>query len=86
MADIFTLILVFYDISVSCKALIILNFDSTFDLTDVPASIYDLKTATRHFDTIHDIPRSLSPAQIDYLFSKAEIRQLGVAETEGLKL
>ena len=39
------------------------NYESTFGLTDVPASIYDRKTAARPFDTIHDILRSLSLVQ-----------------------
>ena len=44
-------------------ALIFLNCESTCDLADVPASIYDRKTAARPFDTIHDILRCLSLAQ-----------------------
>ena len=33
------------------------------NITDVPASIYDRKTAARPFDTIHDILQSLSLVQ-----------------------
>ena len=40
-----------------------LNFESTCDLTDVQASMYERKTAARPFDTIHDILRSLSLVQ-----------------------
>ena len=43
--------------------LIFLNCGRTCDLTDDTASIYDRKTAARHFDTIHDILRALSLAQ-----------------------
>ena len=39
------------------------NYEGTCDSTDVPASIYDRKTAARPFDTINDILRSLSLAQ-----------------------
>ena len=37
-----------------------LNCENTCDLTYVTASIYDRKTAARHFETFHDILRSLS--------------------------
>ena len=43
--------------------LIVLNFESTCDLTDVKASVYDTKTAARHFEIIYDILRSLGLAQ-----------------------
>ena len=56
------------------------NCESTYDLTIVYASIYD-KTAGQPFDTIHDILRSLSFTQ--YLLI-AEMRQFGVAWTDGL--
>ena len=39
------------------------NYETTCDVRDVPASIYDTKTAARRFDTIHDILRSLGLAQ-----------------------
>ena len=39
------------------------NYESTCDLTDVPASIYERKTAARPFDTIHALLRSLSLSQ-----------------------
>ena len=41
----------------------ILNFESSLYLTDVPAAMYDRKTAARPFGTIHDILRSLSLVQ-----------------------
>ena len=41
------------------------NFEIRCDLMDVPASIYDIKTTARHFDTIDDILRPLSLAQSD---------------------
>ena len=44
-------------------ALIFYISDSTCDLTDVPASIYDRKTAARRFDIIDDLQRSLGLAQ-----------------------
>ena len=44
-------------------ALIFLSCESTCDLGDVSASIYDRKTAARPFDTIHHILRSLSFAE-----------------------
>ena len=40
--------------------LIFLNCESTCDLTDVPASIYDRKMDFRPFDTTHNILRCLS--------------------------
>ena len=40
--------------------LIYLNCENTFDSTDVRASIYDRNNAARHFDTTHEIKRSLS--------------------------
>ena len=40
--------------------LIFLNCESTCDLTDVQASIYDRKMDARPFDTIHDIKVSQS--------------------------
>ena len=40
-----------------------LNCESTCDLTDVPASIYDRKMDARPFDTIRDILRCLSLVQ-----------------------
>ena len=43
--------------------LICFNCESTCDLTDVSASIYDIKIDARPFDTIHDILRGLSLAQ-----------------------
>ena len=48
-------------------------------MTDAP-SINVRKTNARRFDTIQDILRSLSLAQ----FLKAEMRQFGTAETDGL--
>ena len=39
------------------------NFQRTWDSTDDQASIYGRKTAARHFDTTHDILRSLNLAQ-----------------------
>ena len=39
------------------------NRESTYDLKDVLASIYDRKTAIRRFDTINDILRPLSLVQ-----------------------
>ena len=39
------------------------NFESTYDLTDVPASIYGRKTAARRFDTTYTILRSFRLAQ-----------------------
>ena len=67
----------FYDLSVSrnplskptnreiCKfrAFDFLNCESTFDLTDVPALIYDRLKGARPFDTIHEILRCLSLVQ-----------------------
>ena len=43
--------------------LIFLNCESTYDLTNVLASIYDRKMDARPFDTIHDILRRLSLVQ-----------------------
>ena len=43
--------------------LIFFNCKSKCDLTDVPGSIYDIKTVARRFRTIQDIQRSLSLAQ-----------------------
>ena len=40
-----------------------LNCESTYDLIDLPASIYDRKLKARRFDTFHDILLSLSLAQ-----------------------
>ena len=40
-----------------------LKYWSTFDLTNVPASIYDRGTAARRFIFIHEILRSLSLVQ-----------------------
>ena len=40
-----------------------LNCKSTYDLTDVQASIYDKKTASRRFDLVHDILSLLILAQ-----------------------
>ena len=48
---------------VKIMALIFLNCESTCDLLDVPASIYDRKMDARPFDTINDILRGLSLAQ-----------------------
>ena len=39
------------------RAFDFLNCESTCDLTDVSASIYDRKIDARPFDTIHDIQR-----------------------------
>ena len=43
--------------------MLFLNCERTCGLTDVPASIYDRKTAARPFDTNHNILRCLSLAQ-----------------------
>ena len=40
-----------------------LNCESTYDLTNVPAAMYDRKTAARTFDTFHVILQSLSLKQ-----------------------
>ena len=48
---------------VKIMALIILNCESMFDLTDVSASTYDRRMDARPFDTINDILRCLSLAQ-----------------------
>ena len=40
-----------------------LNYESTYDLSDVQASMNDRKTAARPFDTIHDVLPSLSLVQ-----------------------
>ena len=72
-----TLFTIFYDLSLSRHLLSkpknrenceirpfdFLNFGSTCDLTDVPASINDRKTDARPFDTIYDILRCLSLLQ-----------------------
>ena len=46
------------------------NREDRSQLTDIPALIYDRKTAVRRFDTIREILRFIS--------------QFGVARTEGL--
>ena len=58
---------------VKFTALIFLNFESIYDFTDIPSSIYGKKIATRRLDTIHELPRSLSFAQSQS--SKAKMRQ-----------
>ena len=62
--------------------LIFLNCESTCDLTDVAASIYDRKMDARPFDTTNDILRCLSYVQS---LSKTGMRQYGASETDGLK-
>ena len=54
-----------------------LNCESTSDLTDVPASRYDRKTAARPFDSIHDILRSISLAQSFLKGRNAPIWRIG---------
>ena len=51
------------------------NCESTGDLTDTTASIYDRKTAARPFDTINDIFRSLSLVQTLLKDRKTPIRR-----------
>ena len=70
----------FYDLSV---LLIFLNCESTCDLLDVPASVYDRKMDARPFDTIHGILRCLS---LGNRFSKGEMRQFGASGTDGLNM
>ena len=48
---------------------------------DVPASIYDRKTAARRFDTLHEILRSFSLVKS---LPKTEMRKLGASGIEGL--
>ena len=43
--------------------LIFLNYESTCDLTDVPALNYDRKMDARPFETIQDFLRCLSPVK-----------------------
>ena len=43
--------------------LIFLNYKTTCDLADVPASMYERKMDARPFDTIHDIIQCLSLVQ-----------------------
>ena len=71
--------------------MLFLNCERTCGLTDVPASIYDRKTAARPFDTNHNILRCLSLSQfllkgrnapIWRMRAPAHMRLLG---TDGLK-
>ena len=62
---------------VKIMALIFLNCESKFDLTDVPSSIYDRKMDARPFDTIHDILRCLSLAQSLHKGRNAPIWRIG---------
>ena len=50
-------------IFVKFEPLILFKCESTCDLTDFQASIYDRKIDARPFDTIHDILRCLSLVQ-----------------------
>ena len=57
-------------------ALIFLNFESTCE-TDVAASLYDIKTAPRRFDTIHGIllNHSLSLVRFVLKYRNASIQR-----------
>ena len=67
---------------VKIMALIFLNCDSKFDLTD--ASKYDRKMDARPFDTIHDILRCLSVAQSLLKGRNAPISRIGNRGVKGL--
>ena len=57
------------------------NFESSCDLTNASASLYDRKTAARPFDTIHDIKLSISFAQS---LLKGRNAPTGTSGTKGL--
>ena len=57
------------------------NYEGTCDSTDVPASIYDRKTAARPFNTIHDILGCLSLVQS---LLKDTKNKFGLVGTQGL--
>ena len=64
--------------------LMFLNCESTCDLTDVQASLYDRKIDVRSFDTTHDILRWLSLVQSLLIGRNAPI--LGKRELMHMKL
>ena len=65
--------------------ILFLNCERTCGLTDVPASIYDRKTAARPFDTNHNIIRCLSLAQFLLKGRNAPIWRIGNPGVKGLK-
>ena len=105
MEEALTLFLRFFYLSVLCNPLtkkkivkfviflplIFLNCENSSDLADVPASIYDKKTAARRFDIIHDVLRCLSLAKSLLksrnipILRQREPTQMALSETEGLK-
>ena len=72
-------------------SLILFNFESKCDLTNVSASVYDRKIDARPFDTIHDILRCLSLAQSlrkgqnAPIWRKREPTYMGLSGTDELK-
>ena len=52
------------------------NNKTTYDLTNVPASVYDRKSAARPFDTIHEILKSHGLAQSLLKGQNAPIRRV----------
>ena len=91
----------FFDISVSRNSLTksiwdirvfdFFNCASTWDSTDVSASIYDRKMDTRPFDTIHDILRCISLVQSLFedrnapIWRKREPTHMKLLRTDRLK-
>ena len=64
-------------------ALYFFNCESMYNLADVPAQIYDRKTAARRFDTIHDIlPKC---AYRNAPWRKRVPTHMRLSGTEGLK-